>query len=71
MAKHKDNYLSCQDTDDTDIQQIIPGQWRQDPQLCGIQTTSARNSSTNAKKQQEDLAKYFLSEKGSVPWQNT
>jgi hypothetical protein len=69
VEHNKHNYISCQDIEQTENQQLIPGQWRRDSQLSRMQTTSIRNSSKSAKKQHKELTKYFVSEYGSVPWQ--
>jgi hypothetical protein len=70
VANNMSNYTSCQDIEDTDNQQFTPGQWRRDTQLYGIQTTSVRDSSKSAKEQRVELPNYFVSENGSVPWQD-
>lgn len=69
IEKNKTTYVSVQDFEDTENLEFTNGQWRQDPQLCGLQASSSRNSTTTAKEQRIELAKYFLSDAGSVPWQ--
>jgi hypothetical protein len=69
VEKNKNNYISVQDFEDVEHLNFMNSQWRSDPQLCGLQTSSSRNSTTNAKNQHTELANYFLSASGSVPWQ--
>ena len=69
IENNKHNYISAQDYEDTEYLQFTNGQWRRDPQLFGIETSSVRNPSTNAKEQRVRLTEYFLSNTGSVPWQ--
>ena len=69
VEQNKNNYISVQDIEDVEHLNFMNGQWRSDPQLCGLQTSSSRNSATNAKNQRTELTNYFLSASGSVPWQ--
>ena len=52
-------------------QQVVPGDWRQ---IAGTTTnlppTKARNSSDVSKANRQAMADYFVSEAGSVPWQD-
>lgn len=57
------------DVDDVNFN-FAPGEWRHQEQLTGMQSTRARNASNKAKQMRNDLADYFMSEAGSVPWQN-
>lgn len=63
-------YLGLDAVDHEDANHnVIDGEWRQQPQLRPLQGTHSRNYSVSAKKQRDDLADYFCSEQGSVPWQ--
>lgn len=62
-------YISAVDVEDTDQLQFTSGTWRDDPQLSGLLATSGRNPPQNAKKQRTELTNYFVSDFGSVPWQ--
>ena len=49
---------------------VIPGAWRDDEPLLGLETLTAGNRMTNAaKNQREYLARYLTSDVGAVPWQ--
>ena len=48
---------------------VIPGAWRQEETLSSISRCSQRNWSDYAKETRNNMAKYFISEQGSVPWQ--
>ena len=69
VEQNKNNYISVQDFEDVEHLHFMNGQWRSDRQLCGLQTNSSRNSTTNAKNQRTELTNYFSSASGSVPWQ--
>ena len=64
------SYTSALDNEDTDKFQFTSGVWRNDPQLIGLAATSGRNPKQCAKRQREDLTKYFSSKYGAVPWQD-
>lgn len=50
---------------------IIPGEWRRNEQnaLRDIPPTSTHRATTNAYRQRDKLADYFLTAPGEVPWQ--
>ena len=52
-------YISALDVEDTDQLQL----------LSGLPPTSGRNQPQHAKKQRTELTNYFVSDFGSVPWQ--
>ena len=41
VEQNTDNYISVQDFEDVEHFNFINGQWRNDPQLCGLQTSSS------------------------------
>ena len=59
VEQNKYNYISVQDFEDVENLNVIRGQWRSDPQLCGLQTSSSRNATTNAKNQRTELTNFF------------
>lgn len=59
------------DREDPETHEVTPGAWRQEEQLMGLDNMRRGNNSTQAAKQQrEALKEYFVSEAGSVPWQD-
>lgn len=48
---------------------IVPGDWRNMENLPGVRPTSHKNPTTVAKKMRSDLADFFMSPAGEVPWQ--
>lgn len=51
---------------------LIPGAWRdQSATLDGINALHGNNSTKQAKAQRDYLRKYFVSDAGTVPWQDT
>lgn len=57
--------------EDTDFN-IIPGQWRQnyDPDDLINLENRPRNASVIAKLNRDEFMHYFMSQRGSVPWQS-
>lgn len=48
---------------------VVPGAWRKDRELPSVPVSNARNATTAAKKNRDNLKAYFLSPAGSVSWQ--
>ena len=48
---------------------INPGEWRQDPQLAGLEPLTGHNALRAAKAVRVVFAHYFMSDAGLVPWQ--
>ena len=69
VENNKHTYLSIHDVEDTDQHSITAGIWRSDPVITGLSTSSDRNPAQIAKQQQKELTNYFISDFGSVPWQ--
>lgn len=70
VETNKHTYLSAQDVENTDQHSIATGTWRNDPPLTGLSTSSDRNPAQIAKQQRKELTDYFMSNFGSVPWQD-
>lgn len=70
VETNKHSYLSAQDIENTDQYTITAGTWRNDPMLTGLSTSSDRNPAQIAKQQRKELTDYFMSNFGSVPWQD-
>lgn len=70
VETNKHTYLSVQDVENTDQHIITTGTWRNDPPLTGLSTSSDRNPAHIAKQQRKELTDYFISNLGSVPWQD-
>ena len=69
IDNNKHTYISAaNDFEDTE-HVIVSGSWRNDPALSGLPSTSDRNPAETAKGQRNDIAEYFSSDHGSVPWQ--
>ena len=50
---------------------LVPGQWREDANiLAGLQRPTGRNYARLIKAQRDQLAHYYSSEAGAVPWQD-
>ncbi len=58
----------CLDVEDVPRGHIIPGNWRQTPELPGLQRVS-RNDVIDGRIIREHYIEYFIGE-GAVPWQN-
>jgi len=68
--KASDVYLPSAFADvEDDNHNIVPGAWRRDGELPSVAASSARNATTAAKNQRDNLKAYFLSPAGSVSWQ--
>ncbi len=48
---------------------VVPGAWRKDRELPSVPVSNARNATTAAQKNRDNLKAYFLSPAGSVSWQ--
>ena len=70
VETNKHTYLSVQDVENTDQHIIATGTRRNDPPLTGLSTSSDRNPAHIAKQQRKELTDYFMSNLGSVPWQD-
>ncbi|XP_068759068.1 uncharacterized protein [Montipora capricornis] len=70
VETNKSAYLSAQEIENTDQHTITAGTWRNDPPLTGLSTSSVRNPAHAAKQQGKEITEYFMSELGSVPWQD-
>ena len=70
VETNKSAYLSAQEIENTDQHTITAGTWRNDPPLTGLSTSSVRNPAHAAKQQRKEITEYFMSELGSVPWQD-
>lgn len=68
VENNKHAYLGAHDAEDTDQHSIIPGVWRSDPALIGLSTSGDRNPAQIAKQQWKEVTDYFMSDYGSVPW---
>jgi len=70
-TKAEETYLPHGSVDEEDdiSHDIIPGAWRDQPELPRADISRGRNSSQVAKEQRDMLCKYFSSEFGQVPWQ--
>ena len=66
----KHTYLCVQYVENKDQHIITTGTWRNDPPLTGVSTSSDRNPAHIAKQQRKELTDYFISNLGSVPWQD-
>lgn len=56
------------DQEDADYN-VISGEWRTNNPLDSMQPTRVRNFSFEAKEIRDKMCAYFMSEEGSVPWQ--
>lgn len=70
VETNKHTYLSAQDVENTDQHSIATGTWRNDPPLTGLSTSSDKNPAQIARQQRKELTDYFMSNFGSVPWQD-
>ena len=68
VEQNKNNYISVQDFEDVEHFSFINGQSRNDPQLCGLQTSSLQISTTNAKDQCTELTNYSIFYLPRVPY---
>ena len=60
------------DREDADTHVFCPGEWHQGPTSTGLQPLAQQGSnrhSNSAKQVRDILCQYFVSDKGSVPWQ--
>ena len=60
------------DREDADTHVFCPGEWHQGPTSTGLQPLAQQGSnrqSNSAKQVRDKLCQYFVSDKGSVPWQ--
>ena len=63
-------YMGAGSVDQEDASlRINPGEWRQDPQLAGLEPLTGHNASRAAKAVRVVFADYFMSDVGLVPWQ--
>ena len=60
VENNMQNYMSGQDIEDTEHLQFTSGHWRSNPQLVGLQASSVRNSTNNAKEPADRVGKLFL-----------
>jgi hypothetical protein len=58
------------DQENPQTHDIIPGAWRDDDALVGLERLAGNTSLKVAKLQREYLCKYYNSEAGRVPWQD-
>lgn len=59
------------DQEDAESHEVIPGSWRADPPLSGVQDLpSGSRSNQGARSQRDYMRDYFNSVYGSVPWQD-
>lgn len=58
------------DADDVNYE-LIPGDWRGAEELPGLPATAARNPAKVAKAMRNNLTGFFMTNEGSVPWQDT
>ena len=70
IEKNKNSYLSVLDVEDTEELTILPGAWRNDQRLSRMQPNFGRNPTQIAKMQRDQLAAHFMSDAGSVLWQD-
>lgn len=50
---------------------VVPGAWRQEQGLTNLQILQGNTSTKAGKSQREYLREYFMSDVGSVPWQES
>lgn len=63
-------YVGSEAVDQEDANhQVVEGAWRRAAYLQSLRSNQARNYSVAAKKLRDEMAVYFCSEEGSVPWQ--
>lgn len=68
VSNNKHAYISALDKEDSQ-HTVTAGMWRSDPALTNLAATSERNPTKKAKEQRIRLTEYFMSEEGSVSWQ--
>ena len=66
-------YIAPSDVDAEIDGQWVKGQWRKqmDERLRSVRLKRSPNTSTVAKTIRDNFREYFISENGSVPWQDT
>lgn len=62
--------LSLVDTEDPNTHEVIPGSWRTDRALDGLEKMRGNNALQKAKGQREYLTQYYSSAQGRVEWQD-
>lgn len=65
--RHHANLLDCEDPETHDL---LPGMWRNEQTLTGLDILHGNNTTKAAKKQREYLMHYYNSPVGRVEWQD-
>ena len=70
LTRYPNNLGGCgPDAEDQDTHQVIPGTWRDNEALLGLQAMGRNTMSTAGKHQRNYLMSYYNSPVGSVAWQ--
>ena len=69
VETNKHSYLNVLDVENADNYTVSAGDWRNDTALSGLLPNHDRNPAQIAKQQRSHLTDYFMSQSGSVPWQ--
>ena len=59
------------DREDPETHNVIPGTWRDDERLTGLQALRGNNAAQTAKVVRDYQQAYYSSEAGSVAWQDS
>lgn len=64
------SYMAPGSCDSEDIDYcVVPGDWRQEDNLTGLLSTTARNSTNISKTMRDNLSNFFMTNQGEVAWQ--
>jgi hypothetical protein len=62
--------LATADREDPNTHELLPGEWRSDNQLVGLQPLQRNTSLRAGKEQRLAMMRYYNSPVGAVPWQH-
>jgi hypothetical protein len=69
-TRYPRHHAALLDREDPVTHELIPGSWRDDNNLTGIEVMRGNNMTTLAKRQRDYLRHYYNSPVGRVEWQD-